>query len=320
MTRFKLTPLFLAATTLTALACTPTVGLGGDDPDGGGNTVTGDAGTLPSTDAASADVVVPTAEFPRIDVRLETFTRADGYPAQLAEGVTVAIAYYKRPTKLSDERSGPLGCSERTVTTYPGPPAPDQGLTTFGQVIATAQAAGGKVVPVALDPQSSTTYIARLGILPDGTDVTITMDPSAREIGGRSFTIKSRAFRITAPTPPTQGPYKLDYPASQAFSLQWQPVEGPIYYSLSDLDTIGGPNNDATNSRYLDCWTGPGVHTSTVVDAASFAKLHWSPPVASSNNGMFYALSVLSETASGPTGSVVNVSSLAGTTAFVNVQ
>ena len=312
MNRFSLMGLLLTGSALGIAACAPTVGLGGDDTDAG----TSDASTpvACANGAFCADGSVPDAalnpELKRVDVRLESLTRADGYPQELTEGASVSVAFFKTPSRLS-EGVGTPGCREREYTdTNPPPAKVDEGRTGYAAAIGTAQATGAVAVPIVQDPPSSGNYTAALGNLPDGTDVTIKIDPGTPVIGGRTFVLKHRVLQVVSPI--VSQPQALDF-VGKPFSITWQPFEGPVFWSVSDIDKW---KSGSLNSHYIDCWAGAGVLTQTAIDASLMSKMHWT----TNKSELFAVHAFKTQTSTEPSGTTLNVSSDATATAFFLAQ
>ncbi|CAN5653038.1 hypothetical protein BH09MYX1_BH09MYX1_27590 [soil metagenome] len=289
-----------AALSATALgACAPAVGLGSDD-------VLKDA--APQNDAApqsdaGADANVVTSEFPRIDIRVTSGSRGWPISGQVQDGVTVSVSYFKTPTALTDVQ-GATGCSDRFLTQKST--NPNLGLTGFGKILGTVRVGNGAPVPLALQPNGA--YVTELGLLPESTEVTIDIDPSAKEIGGRSYIVKTKLLELVAPVP-------FAFVKGQPYSVTWKHIEGPLLWAVSDGETI--PSSQEA-SHYVDCWGPAGTGTSTTIDSKLFDGLDWSQ---SATSGTFVVQSTrTAQTAVTPGGATVNLFNEATYAAAFHVQ
>ena len=303
---------FLPFLVLAALAsgCSPAINLGSDElaadadatanADGGAPSDTVPAPSA-SADSAPADAApnapIVTTAFPRIDVRVVSQSRGWPVSGQLQDGVNVSVHFFKTPLSLTTDASqGPDGCVDRVQRTWV--PEPDLGRTAVGATIGFAQATGRAAVPLVVN--GANFYAAEMGVLPAGTEITLTFDASAPDIGGRTFKATTKPLDLVAATTPLA--FTKGNPYSLAFS---QDVEGPSYWSVSDSERIPGTGIAA---HYVDCRSSAGVRATTI-DTALFEGLDWSAPGTSGT----YTLStnVAPQTSKTASGATVNVFSQA---------
>lgn len=304
-----------------AVACAPSVGLGSDDPNPNADSARQDAGEADRADSgpeqpcesctdASIDAPLTPTEYPRIDILLSSSTRADMAPnASPDDASYLTVTYFKTPAQLSPGVGDP-GCSERILTSRP--PTVEQGITTFGPTIGTVRVAGGNPVPLALNPAVAESYVAELGRLAEGAELTVTLDATAKSIGGRTFTMTVRTLRRAQTVFPE--PASLPVAAGQPLSLDWLPVEGPLSWSVSDRDRV-----DGFGSHFIDCWSAAGLQTRTDVTASDMDKLHWSTENGPKNGNVIVA-ATKAETSLEPDGTTLNVLTRAWSTGDLKVQ
>ncbi len=147
--------------------------------------------------------------------------------------------------------------------------------------------------------------------------MTIAIAAGAKEIGGETYKLKTRALRIASPTPPVTVPYRLENATGGAFTATWTPIEGPLHFALFDQDELAGTG---ASSHSLDCWSASGSQSTTTFAAVDFNKMHWTPPVGASNNGSFTVGSSQAQTTKLPSGATLNVYSTARSWAFLLVN